>query len=144
MIKIKELLFELLEKIRPNELLRINIGASYDSIVICNKESLFPLASELKTIDSYDREFFRENPYVNNDYVDSHTIEMNDVSYLICEEILYVEFCDKHFVIITTNPERTQETYVNYDSIRTITRFNNKMNDILNEYNALNYQLKKQ
>lgn len=151
MIIIKELLFELLDKVEPNDLLEIRIDRQYNNVYIANKQSVYPLAIEMQNYPSdmderletaYRREFFIDDlPYTTKFLMD-HTIILNEKKYIISEELVDVQYFDDYFSVTTSNQTGISTTYFKYSSIKSIKIRHEDAYSVVKEYNSLNCNFK--
>lgn len=151
MIIIKELLFELLDKAEPNDLLEIRIDRQYNNVYIANKQSAFPLAIEMQNYPNdmderletaYRREFFIDDlPYTTKFLMD-HTIILNEKKYIVSEELVDVQYFDDYFSVTTSNQNGISTTYFRYSSIKSIKIRHESACSVVKEYNSLNCNFK--
>lgn len=151
MIKIKQLLFELLDKIEPNELLELRISKQYHAVYLANKESILPLAIEMRyepeeeiSLEEVYRQAFSERAIdeYEQKYVTDHTIMINERRYIIIEELIDFQLFDDYFTVTISNPDGTFTDYYKYDDIICIRIKHEGRNPIIKEYNTLNYKYK--
>lgn len=151
MIIIKELLFQLLDELEPNELLQLKFSHNYHLVFVTRKESILPLATEMRRNYNEDENLvqaYRE-AYFNNEideyevkYIENHTIHLNDKEFTITEELIDLEYKDDYFMIKIANSEGIYTEYYKYNDIMAIKKVNESSRSYLMEYNALNYKFK--
>lgn len=151
MIIIKKLLFELLDKVEPNDLLEIRIDRQYNNVYIANKQSVYPLAIEMQNYPNdmderletvYRREFFIDDlPYTTKFLMD-HTIILNEKKYIVSEELVDVQYFDDYFSVTTSNQTGISTTYFKYSSIKSIKIRHEDAYSVVKEYNSLNCNFK--
>lgn len=151
MIIIKELLFQLLDELEPNELLQLKFSHDYHTVFVTPKESILPLATEMRRNHNEDAnlvQVYRE-AFFNNDideyefkYIENHTVHLNDKEFVITEELIDLEYKDDYFMIKIANSEGIYTEYYKYNDIMAIKKVNESSRSYLMEYNALNYKFK--
>ncbi len=147
MIIIKQLLFQLLDEIQPNELLQIKFS-HYNSVFLANKQSIFPLATEMRIqfpedvdmVRAYRTAFHTEDSAREAKYIENHTVHLNDNEFVITEELLDVQYEDNYFVITISNTDGIYTEYFKYDHIVAIKKTNESHRAYLRDYNMLNYK----
>ena len=150
MIDIKELLFKLLDELEPNQTLDIKVDYSY--IVLANKDSILPLAIEMREAfteeendmqrayrDAFD---LRTRTAYEEKFIADHTIVFNDKRYVIYQELLDMQFYDDYFSVTIATPEDTHTVYHKYDDINVIKVSHEKSKTIVDDYNTLNDKFK--
>ena len=148
MIIIKTLLFKLLDEVEPNELLEIHFRNSYSTVFLANKKSILPLAISMHRVETDSiadiyREVFqnRETAYERN-FIESHTVEINNIKYVIDEELLDIEFEEAHFSVTVATPTSIYTSYYRYDDITVIKRLHEKEDNTVQQYNSMNAKFK--
>jgi hypothetical protein len=151
LIKIKKLLFELLDKIEPNELLELRISRQYNTVYLANKESILPLATEMRyqpeeenSLEEAYRQAFLEGAIGDREckYIADHVVILNEKRYVIIEELIDFQLLDDYFTVTISNPEGTFTDYYKYSDIMSIRIKHEENNYIVKEYNTLNYKYK--
>lgn len=150
MIDIKELLFKLLDELEPNQTLDVKVDYSY--IVLANKDSILPLAIDMRESlteeeddmrrayrDAFD---LRTRTAYEEKFIADHTIVFNDKRYVIHQELLDMQFYDDYFSVTIATTENTYTLYHKYNDIDVIKVSHEKSNTIVDDYNALNYKFK--
>ncbi len=142
----KEVLFDLLEKIEPYNLIKLSIGNN--EMYVCRDNAYFPMAVRFL---EYEPEMSRSNyfyTYEPNDvtgYVDSHKITLDNNDYLIETELTTVEYYDDHIYIELNGIVGTSKYYVSYDSINYMSiSSSNTMaasSRLVMQYNKLQYEM---
>ena len=149
MIDIKELLFKLLDELEPNQILDIKVDYSY--IVLANKNSILPLAIEMREAlteeDDMRRAYrdafnLRAQTTYEEKFIADHTIVFNDKRYVIYQELLDMQFHDEYFSVTIADPDGTHTTYYKYSDINVIKISHEKSRTIVDDYNTLNYKFK--
>jgi hypothetical protein len=151
LIIIKELLFQLLDELEPNELLQLKFSHNYHTVFVTPRESILPLATEMRRNYNEDTDLvqsYRE-AYFNNEideyevkFIENHTIHLNDKEFTITEELIDLEYKDDYFMIKIANSEGIYTEYYKYNDIMAIKKVNESSRSYLMEYNALNYKFK--
>lgn len=150
MIIIKQLLFQLLDELKPNELLQVKINNGHRIICLANKESIFPLATEMR-MQIEDDAVYRDyaSAYDYNDsysyelkYYEDHTVHLNNREFLITEELLDIVYDDDYFTITISNLDGVFKDYFKYNDITSIRTTHTTHRSYLADYNELNYKYK--
>jgi hypothetical protein len=145
----REILFKLLDEIEPNELLKVSFRAGYGSIYLANKQSTLPLATEMtllrerSSLEEAYREYDDYDYEYEDNFLDNHKIQLDNKNYLICEELLDIEYFDDYFSVTVSTPGGIDTIYHKYDDIITIRRNRKSGQDYLQKYNKLLYQYHK-
>ena len=145
----KELLFNLLEEIKPNELVYISTSTG-SRTVICREDSCFPVATSMHFISGLENlsaNYLSEymDPISQKsviDYKTKHTIELDGRKYLIDNEILNMKYHDNFMEITEENESHMITRYIFYNTITEI-YIVKEGNEILKQYNEMNYSLLK-
>ena len=150
MIDIKELLFKLLDELEPNQTLDIKVDYSY--IVLANKDSILPLAIDMRESLTEEEEDMRRayrdafdlrtRTAYEEKFIADHTIVFNDKRYVIHQELLDMQFYDDYFSVTIATTENTYTLYHKYNDINIIKVPHEKSKTIVDDYNALNYKFK--
>lgn len=150
MIDIKELLFKLLDELEPNQTLDVKVDYSY--IVLANKDSILPLAIDMRESLTEEEEDMRRayrdafdlrtRTAYEEKFIADHTIVFNDKRYVIHQELLDMQFYDDYFSVTIATTENTYTLYHKYNDIDVIKVSHEKSNTIVDDYNALNYKFK--
>jgi hypothetical protein len=150
LIKIKTLLFKLLDEIEPNDLLELKFR-SYHSIFVANKKSILPLALEMRydnieerSLEQVYRDAFIEDRIseYENEFIMDHIVLLNEKKYIITEELIDIEYFDDYFAVTIASPNETSTNYYKYSDIVTIKVKHSNSNSIVKEYNSLNYKFR--
>jgi hypothetical protein len=150
LIKIKTLLFKLLDEIEPNDLLELKFK-SYHNVFIANKKSILPLALEMRydnieerSLEQVYRDAFIEDRIseYENEFIMDHIVLLNEKKYIITEELIDIEYFDDYFAVTIASPNETSTNYYKYSDIVTIKVRHSNSNSIVKEYNSLNYKFR--
>jgi hypothetical protein len=150
LIKIKTLLFKLLDEIEPNDLLELKFK-SYHNVFIANKKSILPLALEMRydnieerSLEQVYRDAFIEDRIseYENEFIMDHIVLLNEKKYIITEELIDIEYFDDYFAVTIASPNETSTNYYKYSDIVTIKVKHSNSNSIVKEYNSLNYKFR--
>ena len=142
----KKILFEILNDIEPYQVITVSIH--HDYWTLCREDAIFPLATCIKRSDSpfntgnIFRSFINEETashYENYDL--NHTIEYNEKKILIEKEILDIKYTNEYIKLTTQNQDGINTNYINYNSIDFIKIKNVIADDLLEEYNKLQYEI---
>ena len=94
----KDILFDVLNKIEPYKIIKLNIGNN--EIYVCREDSYFPMAIRFLDYESEMEQtnyFYSYNEEHSLEYVKTHKITLDDTDFLIESEILNVEYYDKYY-----------------------------------------------
>lgn len=145
----KKVLFDILNEIQPYELITVCIN--HDYWTLCRQDAIFPLAIDLKRIDSsftiniQDRYLFNglDEEIANNiiQYESDHTIEYDNKKFVIEREILSIEYEDDYIKLSVQSEDGILTNYINYNSIDYIRLKTSAADNLLEKYNELQYMI---
>ena len=157
---LKQLLFEILDTIEPNDILTICLPSGANAELV-RPDSTFPVAlrieesfdqiqvepmlEELNNITNTFRNFYRSPESVyESDFEKDHTIEYNNKKYIITDEITSIEYNETYVKIGIASRNGKHYNYVPYEHIDAIRYIEERRTNIVKEYNSLMYNLMNQ
>lgn len=142
----KDILFDVLNKIEPYKIIKLNIGNN--EIYVCREDSCFPMA--IRFLD-YEPEmehanyFYSYNEEYSLEYVKTHKITLDNTDFLIESEILNVEYYDKYFYVTLNSVGGISTHYIPYDSVSYISIYDTyamaSSSKLVVNYNKIQYEL---
>lgn len=144
----KQLLFELLDKAKPYDLIKVVIGNN--EFYICREDSFFPITIRFL---EYDPEMENSNYFYSYsmdtsiDYVKSHKVNFRDRDYLIETEIININYYPDYIHLVLNCASGISDYFIPYDSITYLSTGNSGSvaynSKIVCAYNKLSYELNK-
>lgn len=143
----KKLLFDILNKIEPYELVRININN--EELYVCREDACLPLA--IRAID-YEPEMENGNYFYSQDvnelhrYIKSHKFSIEDYDYIIENELSYIKYYDDYIHITISSIGGEYKYFIPYSSITCICIMHShsmsrcSSSNVI-EYNKIQYEL---
>lgn len=144
----KDILFDVLNKIEPYKIIKLNIGNN--EIYVCREDSYFPMAIRFLDYESEMEQtnyFYSYNEEHSLEYVKTHKITLDDTDFLIESEILNVEYYDKYFYVALNTVGGISTHYIPYDSVSYISIYDTYAmasgSKLVVNYNKIQYELNK-
>ena len=144
----KDILFDVLNKIEPYKIIKLNIGNN--EIYVCREDSCFPMAIRFLDYDpemEHTNYFYSYNEEHSLGYVKTHKITLDDTDFLIESEILNVEYYDKYFYVTLNSVGGISTHYIPYDSVSYISIYDTyamaSSSKLVVNYNKIQYELNK-
>lgn len=146
---IKNIIFDILNKIKPYELIKIQINN--EELYICREDAYFPLA--IRSID-YEPEmengnyFYSHNTEELHNYIKSHRYTLDENEYIIENEVTYIKYHDRYIHLAMASISGTYDYFIPYNSISCACLIHsNNMSRCCNggilNYNKIQYELNK-
>jgi hypothetical protein len=147
---IKQVLLELVNKIQPYELLEIRLTNCHTDIMVTSPDAIYPMAIHIKPKQfSTIWEAYRSAVGILSEedekellYEENQSIEFNNKQYVICSELLSVEYFEDYFKIKVKDCEGTSTYYLSYKDICYIRRYDKDTSNLVYNYNKMLYETK--
>ena len=125
-MNMKDLLFDVLDKLQPYEHVEAFVGAHY--VPLCKPDATLPFILSL----SYEEEGYDNvhNYYCTDDneyerlheYIQNNQIEMQGKNYLLSKQIVDIHYLDEYIYIEINSVRKKDHYYIPYSSINAIER----------------------